>query len=384
MPQSAPLPFLSQTSSLFQPRNRILSSIIIPIGCIVLIILLFLVIGLGVGFFFKGQHKNPDQPIPYTKPSGGYAFFQDNALGHNDQLDIELQGIKPAPKGKTYFAWLQQNTNQFTPLGFIQIQNNKGTLLYQGTNQHTNLLTTTHGIFITTENTGTTPTTPSSQKVYQATINTTILPYIQNILVSSPGLAKNETALTDTLETIESINDKTFSIQQTLQSTPNNAFVERQATRVIELIDGTAYATRSGDRPANRPSQLQVTRGLLSSPGQTGYVDLLSNQVAALQQHAGNNTQLTQHIQNVEYAITDLRTWITQMRTYDIQILKAPSLKSASVLNAAIQLKSAADWAYTGYTISPNNSPQPTAGSAGALQAYTEAQDLAALPLKAI
>ena len=381
---SAPLSFLSPAANFPQFRSVKSSNILLPIGCIFLLILVLLGFGFGISLLFKQQHKNPGQPMPQRAPGGGYVFFQDNTLGRNDQLSIELQGVKAAPKGKAYFAWLQQNGNQFTPLGFIQVQNNKGTLLYQGNNQHTDLLTVASGILITAENIGNTPTTPSTQKVYQGSMNTALLPLIQNILVSSPGLAKNETALSDTLETIESINDKTFSIAQTLQlpGAHDNAFVERQATRVIELIDGTTYASKSGDRPAYRPSQLQVTHGLLSSPGQTGFIDMLNNQVSTLQQHAANDAQLTKHIQNVQGAITDLRNWIAQMRTYDIQILKAPSLTTASVLNTAVQLKAAADWAYTGYTISPNNGPQPTAGSAGALQAYKEAQDFADLPLK--
>jgi len=72
------------------------------------------------------------------------------------------------------------------------------------------------------------------------------------------------------------------------------------------------------------------------------------------------------------------------MRTYDVQLLKAPDLQAPALLSAALQLKQLAADAYTGRTIPPNDGPQPVLGSAGVNQAYIEAQYMATLDLRKV
>jgi hypothetical protein len=52
------------------------------------------------------------------------------------------------------------------------------------------------------------------------------------------------------------------------------------------------------------------------------------------------------------------------------------------MLKLALQLQQASTYAYTGRTIPPNESPLPIPGSAGATQAYSEAQYLATLDIR--
>ena len=70
------------------------------------------------------------------------------------------------------------------------------------------------------------------------------------------------------------------------------------------------------------------------------------------------------------------------MRTYDLQLLNAPDLSTPAMLSSALQLQQLAQDAYTGRTIPPNQSPQPIPGSAGAYQAFTEAQYMATLDVE--
>jgi len=67
--------------------------------------------------------------------------------------------------------------------------------------------------------------------------------------------------LVDLFETIKSMNDKAGSIVDSLQGTHDDALVIRQATRIIELIDGTQYARSSGDLPANDPAYINAQIG---------------------------------------------------------------------------------------------------------------------------
>jgi hypothetical protein len=185
-------------------------------------------------------------------------------------------------------------------------------------------------------------------------------------------------------ETIKSMNDKAGSIVDSIQGTHDYALATRQAIRIIEMIDGTAYARSSADLPTNDPTYVNTPIGLLSSPTQAGYIDRLSTQLDKLSARAGTNPALLQHLRNVKNAITDLQDWLQKMRTYDVQLVKAADLNTPAVIGVALQLKQAAADSYTGRTLPPNEGPQPSLGSAGAYQAYIEAQYMATLDVRQV
>jgi hypothetical protein len=177
------------------------------------------------------------------------------------------------------------------------------------------------------------------------------------------------------------MNDKAGSIVDSIGHDPGLA--KRQATRILELIDSSSNAKSNGDLPPHIEPLLNAQIGLLSAPGQQGYIDTLDTQLYQLKQTADSkNTGLLQHIQNAENSIQDLRTWVQQIRSLASEIVKAPSLNTMQIMNDAQQLQSLASDAYTGRTIPPQQSPQPTLGSAGAYQAYVETQYMASIELQ--
>ena len=343
---------------------------------VISLVLLLLLVGGAIGanlFLNRGTQSN----VP------GQVFFQDDALGRNDQIRIELANIGNPPSGSNYAAWLQDVNNHAEYLGALPVANGKVSYLYPGNARHDNLLSFAKGILITTESAGNTPQNPSDHIVYQAAYDTAVLPNLRNLLYSTPGLPEKQAVTSSMFENIKSINDKAVSIVDSLQNTHDKGLAQRQATRIIELIDGSAYARSSRDLPAKLAGRLDVKIGLLSSPGQTGYIDLLDEQLDALKANAGNNTEMLQHIANAKSAAADLRDWVQKMRAYDVQILKAANLADPTITAIALQLKQEAANSYTGRTIPPDSGPRPTLGSAGAYQAYTETQYMAALNLKA-
>ena len=313
----------------------------------------------------------------------GHVFFQDDALGYNDMLRIDMQNVPVPPANKQYVAWIAEPTGQFLLLGQLTLQQGEAVLLYPGNGKHTNLLSIVSGIIITLENaTGALPATPSlNTKVYSASFASASLPYIRNLLTILPNAKTQTSLLTNLFETVKGLNDKAVSIVDSLQITGDYTLAIRQATRIIEMIDGTDYASKSGDLPHNIPGELTLSTGLLSSPSAPGYIDLVAAQVDKIQQTAGNNSELLQHVQNANNAITDLRNWIQIMRNLDVQLLQAPNLQNSALLKVALQLKQEAADAYIGRTIPPNAGPLPILGSAGAYQAYIECQYMAALEL---
>ncbi len=314
----------------------------------------------------------------------GHVFFQDDALGRADVLHIDMQNISAPPQGKIYQAWLQDINHHTLPLGPLTLNNDTATLLYPGDAQHTNLLSIAQGVLVTLEDTGGKPHTPTGDGVYKASFDTPSFQYIKNILYKTPDFPDNNGVIVGLFETIKSINDKAGSITDSIQGTHDYHLARRQAIRIIELVDGTQYSMASGDLPKNTPSNVHAKVGLISSPTQPGYIDTLATQLDKLQQSAGNNTTLLQHIQNVRNAVADLRQWVQQIRTYDVQVLKARSLTEPALANVALQLKQVVSDSYTGRTIPPDEGPKSILGSAGAYQAYVECQYLMTLDMKKV
>ncbi len=330
---------------------------------------------LGTIFLFNKGNANP----AVAGNGNNRVFFQDGTL-HNDQLRINLQNVAPPPNGQTYFAWLQSTTQHTQSLGALSVQNGGVSFLYQGDGTHTNLISITQGILITREDIGKTPQGPSDNKVYQASFDPQLLDGLKRLLYSTPGLPSGQSIIATIQDTLHSIDDKAGSVVDTLNH--DNAQAMRQATRIIELLDNTQQARSSGDLPSQYPSQGNVAIGLLSSPSQQGYLDILDAQLKQLEPLVVHNPNAQQHLANTKSALGDLRDWLRKMRDYDVQLLKAANLQDPGTSSTALQLKQVAADSFTGRTIPPNASPQPTAGSAGAQQAYTEAQYMATLFLQ--
>lgn len=351
---------------------------------IVALLLLLVVIGSAIGTSFLLTSRGQTTTTPSPVAPSGRIYFQDDALGRNDALRIQMKNLPAPSQGKTYYAWLQTNTQQTLQLGPLTVQNGSASLLYPGNAQHTNLLSTTQNIFITQENAAVNPATPSNDRVYQAIFDTPSFMYVQNILTTTPGLPGKQSVIVGLFEQIKSINDKAGSITDSLQNTHDTGLARRQAIRIIEIIDSTKFARSSGDLPAREPSLTPTQVGLLSSPAQKGLIDILAAQLAQVKENANNDSSLLQHSQNVQNAITDLKDWVQKMRTDAVYILKAADLTDPAIIGVALQLKKAAADSYTGRTIPPNDGPQPILGSAGAYQAYIECQYMASIELKKV
>lgn len=349
----------------------------VPVYIVITVfLLLLLVIGSAISANLFLNHGG--------QTAAGHIFFQDDALGHDDVLRIEMQNMPAPPQGKSYFAWLQDSSNHTLPLGEMNMQNGSISFTYPGDSKHTNLISIAQGFLITEEDSGSQPTAPTGATVYRAAFDTMALQYIKNILYATPGLPAQQSVIDNLFETIKSMNDKAGSIVDVLNGSHDYGMVRRQAIRIIELVDGTAYARSSGDLPASDPALIGAKIGLLSSPTQIGYIDLLSQQLDRVQQVDGNDPALSQHIQNVRNAIADLRDWVQKIRTDDVQLVKAASLTDPAIIGVALRIRQVAADSYTGRTIPPNEGPQPTPGSAGAYQGYVECQYMATLALKKV
>jgi len=341
------------------------------------LLLLLLVFGSVIGANLMLTSKSAVNPNTTSS-----VFLQDDALGSNDQLRFDIHNVAAPPAGQSYFAWLQTTKQQNLLLGKLTVQNQTVAFLYPGDGHHTNWLSIMQGILITQENANNDhPDAPNGKTIYRGSYNSATLQALSNILYATPHFPGNQSVVRGLLDTIKSMNDKAGSIVDSIGH--DQGLTRRQATRILEQIDGSAYAKSNGDLPPHVQPLLNTQIGLLSSPEQQGYIDTLATQLDQLKQTVDSkNTQLLQHIQNAQNAIQDLRTWIQQIRNFASEILKAPKLNTTQIMNDAQQLQSQANNAYTGRTIPPQQSPQPTLGSAGAYQAYVETQYMASIELQ--
>lgn len=378
-PTVSPVPPIPPSPPLLMPKKPSFGFANMPRPLYIiaaLILLLLIVLGISINNLFT-----PKSQATVTTP-GGYVFFQDDPLGHEDVLRIEIQPIKAPAQGDSDVAWLQTN-NSTTSIGSLTIQNGVGNLLYEGNTHHTNLLPIIQRVIITQEKSGNLPAKPQGKTLYIATLNSATFTYVRNILYATPGLPNNNSVLYAILDAIKSMSDKSASIVDSLQNTHDYVLARRQAVRILELLDSTKYAQQSGDLPTADSPELFTQVGLLSSPTQKGYLDILDQQLTLIQQHAGNNPALLAHVQNVRNAVADLKNWLQKVHSYDVQILKATNLNSPAIMSAALQLRQLVANSYTGLTIPPNDGPMPTLGSAGAYQGYVEALYLATLNVNA-
>jgi hypothetical protein len=365
-------------------NNTTMYTVLISIIVIVIILASALGITLYTNHNTNTANTNDGQGGT-TSNAPGTVFFQDDALGTNDQLRIVMNNISAPVSGQSYYAWLQSD-QQTVLMGPLQVQNQQSSFLYPGNAQHTNLLANIHGVLITSEKAGSTPQIPGQQVAYRAQFNPLILNTLRTMLYSTPEIGGRTSVATKLIETLKSMNDKAASIVDSLQNTHDTGLATRQATRIIEQIDGTNYARASGHLPATLPAQLNISLGLLSSPAQKGYIDIFEAHLNDLKAQAGNNTTLLTRIQNTENALNDLHDWVQKIEAYDAQLLaNAPDkLTTPDTLNAALQLRQEAADAYTGRTVPPDTGPTNKPGSAAAQQAYIESQYMAALDLNAV
>ena len=373
-----PRPTFSSSSFPLKKRKKQSYFIRIPHIIIGTVLLLLIIAGSVTKATLFLEHKK--QLI--ASSTVGLVSFQDDAFGHSDVLNLQMQQLPPPPSGKNYDVWIKEEPNRIFLLGPLTLQNRSASFFYIGNTTHSNLVSIIQSVFVTLENTAYIGTTPQGPTMYQAQFDVTLRPYIEDILSSTPGLPAHISVATSLLESIRSINDFSDDLVSALQETHDYSLALRQATRIMEIIDGTSYARNIGDLPASYPSFLNRPVGLLSSPAQPGYIDLLANQIGTLQQKVSRNSTYSQHLQSIRNAIANLRGWSQKMRLYDFILLKSSNLSDPASINEALLLKNAATYSYLGRNDPSNKQLQFTLGFAGASQAYSESQSLAALDVK--
>ena len=234
-------------------------------------------------FFFRGA------PAPQNTPVG-HAFFVSSGLlssanssqGIADELQINLQNLPDPQPGKRYYAWLLNDKEIDFPaaaIGPLPLNRHQVTMTYSD-GQHGNLLANYGHFLVTEEDASQPPANPSLDTNtwrYAAKFSITpspadtvnhfsLLDHLRHLLSQDPKLKlvglgggldiwlfRNTSKL---LEAAGSARDA----QQSCTPDPNNgacAFVHRALVRMLDYLDGSAYAWM--DVPPNTPVLIDPT-----------------------------------------------------------------------------------------------------------------------------
>ena len=376
-----------------------------------------LVVSLGtLGTLFLSPHTTPvapDQVVGHAYFVNSGQFDANSPQGLNDELQIDLSHIPDPSPGKSYYAWLlgDRNQSETVPilLGRLTVNHGQVHFLYQGSQQHTNVLAFVSR-FLITENDAHTPTgnplIDASTWRYYAEIPQTpspldklhfsMLDHLRHLLVESPELKVR--GLHGGLAFWFARNTATISgLASSARDDRHNqdtTAIRDQLIRILDYLDGAPFVhtdVPQGTPLLADPRAVQVA--LLGpvpqnpdAPGYTysdeaspGYVYLISiHMEGAIQSPQTTPTQRKLAIE-INEGIDGVKRLLEQVQQDARQLL---GMSNARVLETSSQsilndLATRAQNAYTGQL-------DPAAGQSngGALWIYGNLQRLATFDVR--
>ena len=250
--------------------------------------------------------SSPPSP-PTLSPVHGVLRFSNSlqitpasGAGLNDRITVEMQHISPPHAGEVYDGWLLSETNAVAPLflGQVPVEKSSVAFTYQEPS-HRNLLLNYSRFLLTEQNVQSSPTFPVVDEKkwrFQAFIPNAVtkgdesgyslLSHVKHLLAEDPTL--QHTGLQGGLNVWLYRNmSKAFEWSISARDdweAGDAGFVRRQADRIVEYLDGQAYAFRDlppgtpwlvdGPQlpPAGRFGLIPFSKSQTSNPGPLSYI----------------------------------------------------------------------------------------------------------------
>ena len=383
----------------------------------ILALLVLLVASLGTfGALFLSSHTTPIAPGQVV----GRAFFANSGQfnpgspqGLNDELQLDLSQLPDPSPAKRYYAWLLSDSNQSEAapilLGRLPVDHGQVHFLYQGTQQHTNLLAFISRFLITEDDaqapTGN-PLIDTGTWRYYAEIpqlpvpgdklHFSMLDHLRHLLVESPeltvrglhgGLAFWFARNTATISELASGARDDWHSQDT-------AAVRDQLIRILDYLDGASFVHT--DVPPGTPllADPRATQVALlgpvpqnpDAPGYTysdeaspGYVYLISIHMEGAIESPQTTPEQRKLAIAINAGIDDVKRLFERMQQGGRQLLAMSNtqLLQTSSLSLLNDLATQAQGAYTGRL-----DPATGQSNGGALWIYGNLQRLATFEVR--
>jgi serine/threonine protein kinase len=341
----------------------------------VLLVILLAGSGLAAYLLVRSATASPTQGLQVV----GHAYFVSSGLlsanpetvqGITDELQIRLEQVPAPPVGKSYYGWLlNAKTLEWLPISLGPLTVRNGTLVYfyPGGVQHADLLASNSRFLITLGDIASPPTTPdASTLAYYAAFSETVHPFgtekfslydhIRHLLANDPKV--QAAGLTGGLDiwlyrNTEKILEWAGSARgAALPATRNLPLLRRQLARIIDYLDGIAYAQR--DLPGT-PLYVDPTIariGLLTfdpanqnPPGYLYHMDKHLHEISILPETTEAQKKLTLQI---DQGINAVNAWDQQMRSDVLALLKMSDTQLVGSLNLLDEVATLANDAFVG------------------------------------
>jgi hypothetical protein len=329
---------------------------------------LLIVLSSGLTAFLLGRPTTPSSQF-VVQPIVGHAFFissgqigESSNQGIMDELQIELSNVPDPGFGKSYYGWLEPDSNQTATrapvlLGALPVHNGKIEYLYPGDAQHTNLLATTYRFLITEEDAAVRPHIPSpdtSTWRYGAQLFPSVFPFSPGIRPTStpqnrPSFANSSsTALTNLryllaqapqlqlsqpggldiwlFRNAEKILEWSVSSRDDWQ-TQSFPLVHRSVVRILDYLDGISFVQQDapGEPVYVTPENAKVGLLDVDPHGQAhGFLYLIDVDLNALIQSPSTSPDQRRLAIQIDTAVKNVEVWLANVRK-DARQLEAMS-----------------------------------------------------------
>ncbi len=327
---------------------------------IIAILLVVLVVGAGLAaylFVRSSSSSTANGPAivghAYFVSSGLLSANPETVQGITDQLEIRLENVPQPPAGKSYYGWLL-NAKSLEwlpiPLGPLTVKNGTLVAFYPGSAEHADLLATNSRFLITLGDIASPPTAPDAASlVYYAAFSETphtfgtdqfsLYDHIRHLLANDPKvLAAGLSGGLDIwlYRNTEKILEWAGSARDsTLPGTRNLPLVRRQLTRIIDYLDGIAYAQRDLPGQPLLVNQTIARIGLLTfdpanqnPPGYLYHMDKHLHEISILPETTAAQKKLALQI---DQGINAVNAWDQQIRT---DVLKLLTMNDAQLIGS--------------------------------------------------
>jgi hypothetical protein len=362
-PQPAPVPI--------RARRRGLRAVLA-------ILLVVLVIGSGLAAYLL-VHAGSSSSTAQGQQVVGHAYFVSSGLlsanpetvqGITDELQVRLEHVPAPPSGKSYYGWLlNAKTLEWLPipLGPLSVRNGTLVYFYPGDAQHADLLASNSRFLITLGDIASPPTTPdASALAYYAAFSEVPHPFgtekfslydhIRHLLANDPKV--QAAGLTGGLDiwlyrNTEKILEWAGSARSAaLPATLNLPLLRRQLVRIIDYLDGIAYAQRDLPGTPLLVDPVIARIGLLTfdpanqnPPGYLYHMDKHLHEISILPETTAAQGKLTLQI---DQGINAVNAWDQQIRTDVLNLLKMSDTQLPGSLNLLDEVATLANDAFVG------------------------------------
>ena len=302
---------------------------------------------------------------------------ESSSQGIADTVAADFTNIpNPAPH-KSYYVWLLNDKKQSDPrsiaLGPLQVNKGQAHLLYAGDAQHSNLLLITSRVLVTEEDATVPPISPSLDpnawrfygEIPSDPINSpnnpqhySYLDHLRHLLAADPTLDELELpgGLNNWLyQNTGKVLEWASSTRSSWEETKDTGYVRRQATRILEYLDGTTFLYQ--DLPKGSPllvNERLARIGLLAVNGPNqdppSYLAHIDKHLNGLLQASTVTPAVRTQANDLIGAMNNVEFWLTRVRRDAQQIMKMSDtqLRQPAALNVIDDMIANANYAYAG------------------------------------